>query len=323
MERLRVAVARGALKDFDSIAHQVSDQAELLEFDPGPHARPAAEALVVALQRVDADLLNSFGESLRVVGRAGIGLDSVDLEAARERGIAVINEPDYATEEVATHALALLLAVHRQLAAGDAAARHGWFPTTGLGSVAPLSELTLGVIGAGRIGRHFVRIARALFRDILVCDPFADLAPEGTTATDLDDLIRRSAVVSMHLPLTPTTRHLLDASRLRLMRPGAVVINVSRGGLIDEEALARALASGELAGAGLDVFEQEPLAASSPLLSAPNILLTPHVAWASSRAGRRLADWIVSDVLAYLSGERLPHGHLVVGNAFVPAETTT
>lgn len=318
-----MAVARGSLQDFDLVAQQVSGQADLLEFEPGIDVPPFADALVVALQRVDAGLLDSFGGSLRVVGRAGIGLDSVDLDAARGRDIGVINEPEYATEEVATHALALLLAVHRRLAQGDAATRAGWVSSTGSGSVAPLSELTLGVIGAGRIGRHFVRIACPLFQNVLICDPAADSAPVGTTATNLDDLVRRSDMVSLHVPLIPTTRHLLDASRLAMLRPGSVVVNVSRGGLIDEEALARALTSGALGGAGLDVFEQEPLPATSPLLSAPNVLLTPHVAWSSSRSARRLGDWIVSDVLAYLSGEQLPHGRLVVEGALSPTEGTT
>ncbi|MBA3403101.1 MAG: C-terminal binding protein [Gemmatimonadaceae bacterium] len=323
MSRYRVAVARGSVLDLDSLRQLASAEADLIEFEPGRDPSPRADALVVALQKVDAALLDSFEGHLKVVGRAGIGLDSVDLIAARARDIRVINEPDYATEEVASHALAMLLAVHRRLPQGDAAVRAGWASAANVGMATPMSEATLGVVGAGRIGGQLVRMAAPLFGEVLVSDPADVATPEGATSTDLPDLLRRSQLVSLHMPLNASTRHLFDSRTLALMPRGSILVNVSRGGLIDEAALHSALASGALAGAGLDVFEQEPLPDSSPLRSAPNLLMSPHVAWSSSRSGRRLAEWIIQDVVAYLSGARLPHGQLVIGSQSSRRESQT
>jgi D-3-phosphoglycerate dehydrogenase len=215
----------------------------------------------------------------RAVVRYGVGLDNVDLAAAEDLGIAVGNVPEYGHEEISNHAIALLLALSRKLVAFDRSVRLGGLDVPAPESVARLSHATLGLVGLGRIGRHVARKAQALGIEVIAYDPYA--GPAGVELVGLDTLLRRADVVSLHVPLTPETRHMIDVSR---MKPGALLINIGRGGLVDEDALAAALRSGHLAGAALDVTEVEPLPLASPLLDAPNLLLTPHVAWVSDVA---------------------------------------
>jgi D-3-phosphoglycerate dehydrogenase / 2-oxoglutarate reductase len=215
----------------------------------------------------------------RAVVRYGVGLDNVDLAAAEDLGIAVGNVPEYGHEEISNHAIALLLALSRKLVAFDRSVRLGGLDVPAPESVARLSHATLGLVGLGRIGRHVARKAQALGIEVIAYDPYAGTA--GVELVGLDTLLRRADVVSLHVPLTPETRHMIDVSR---MKPGALLINIGRGGLVDEDALAAALRSGHLAGAALDVTEVEPLPLASPLLDAPNLLLTPHVAWVSDVA---------------------------------------
>ena len=218
----------------------------------------------------------------RAVVRYGVGLDNVDLAAADDLGIAVGNVPEYGHEEISNHAIALLLALSRKLVAFDRSVRLGGLDVPAPESVSRLSHATLGLVGLGRIGRHVARKAQALGIEVIAYDPYAGAGGvESVELVGLDALLRRADVVSLHVPLTPETRHMIDVSR---MKPGALLINIGRGGLVDEDALAAALCSGHLAGAALDVTEVEPLPLASPLLDAPNLLLTPHVAWVSDVA---------------------------------------
>jgi D-3-phosphoglycerate dehydrogenase / 2-oxoglutarate reductase len=240
--------------------------------------RDAVAILAGPIIPLDRDHLERL-ETCRAVVRYGVGLDNVDLEAAEDLGIAVGNVPEYGHEEISNHAIALLLALSRKLVAFDRSVRLGGVDVPAPQSVSRLSHATLGLVGFGRIGRHVARKAQALGIEVIAYDPYA--GPAGVELVGLDALLRRADVVSLHVPLTPETRHMIDVSR---MKPGSLLINIGRGGLVDEDALAAALRSGHLAGAALDVTEVEPLPLSSPLLDAPNLLLTPHVAWVSDVA---------------------------------------
>ena len=214
---------------------------------------------------------------------------------------------------MATHALALLLALERRLSPSDAFVRAGWRGPLDLGGVRALDDATVGVVGGGRIGQAFVERVRPLVRQVVVYDPAPVSLPPGVErAADLPDLLRRSDMLSLHLPLIPATKGLIGRDELRLLPAGAVVVNVARGGIIDEDALAELLHSGHLAGAGLDVFETEPLPPSSPLLAAPNTLFSPHSASASGRSAQRLSHWTIGDAIEYLASGSVTHGSIVV-----------
>jgi D-3-phosphoglycerate dehydrogenase / 2-oxoglutarate reductase len=328
MSKPVIAVANGAFADRAGIERDFGDRAELRwadVSDPGAvrESTSGADAVVVTLQRLSADVIMACAPSVRVIGRAGVGLDTIDLQTAAGRGIAVFNQPAYAAPEVASHALALLLAVQRRLPTADAHVRAGWHGGADLGRIMALDESTVGVLGAGRIGRAFIDRVRPLVRDVVAYDPQpVDLPPFAIRAADLDDLLQRSELLSLHLPLTQETRGLIGRRELLLLPPGAIVVNVSRGGIIDEDALAELLRSGHLGGAGLDVFESEPLPATSPLLSTPNTVLTPHCASASERSAHRLSHWTIADALEYLESGSVTHGAMVVdaGNHMKPPE---
>jgi D-3-phosphoglycerate dehydrogenase len=313
-----IAVADTAFADHAGLEKDFNDHAELRWIDL---SRPDtvrestgdADAVVVTLQRLSDDVITAFAPSVRVIGRAGVGLDTIDLTTAEKRGIAVINQPAYAAAEVATHALALLLALERRLSPSDAFVRAGWRGPLDLGGVRALDDATVGVVGGGRIGQAFVERVRPLVRQVVVYDPAPVSLPPGVErAADLPDLLRRSDMLSLHLPLIPATKGLIGRDELRLLPAGAVVVNVARGGIIDEDALAELLHSGHLAGAGFDVFETEPLPATSPLLAAPNTLFSPHSASASGRSAQRLSHWTIGDAIEYLASGSVTHGSIVV-----------
>jgi D-3-phosphoglycerate dehydrogenase / 2-oxoglutarate reductase len=226
-------------------------------------------------------------QGCRAIVRYGVGLDNVDMAAAGDLGIAVGNVPEYGHEEISNHAIALLLALHRRLFQFDRSVRAGGQGVPPIETISRLSECTLGLVGLGRIGQRVARKAQAFDMRVLGSDP--QLPPSeaeaiGVELVELDQLLRESDCVSLHVPLTGETRHMIDERALGLMRPQAGLINIGRGGLVDEAALVRALADGRLMGAALDVTEIEPLPADSPLLDAPNVILTPHVAWVSQPA---------------------------------------
>jgi len=313
-----VAVADTAFGDRVGLEKDFGEQAELRWIDLSKpdgvrEATDGAGAVVVTLQRLTGEIIGEFAPSVQVIGRAGVGLDTIDLETAEERGIAVFNQPAYGAPEVATHALALLLALERRLLPSDAYVRAGWQGGLDLGGIRALDEATVGVIGGGRIGRAFIERVRPLVRTVVLYDPAPVELPDGVErAGDLAELLRRSDVVSLHLPLIPQTRGLIGRAELELLPAGAVVINVARGGIIDEDALAEALHSGQVAGAGLDVFAAEPLPRTSPLLSAPNTVLTPHSASVSERSTHRLSHWTIGDAVGYLNSGSITNGSMVV-----------
>jgi D-3-phosphoglycerate dehydrogenase len=317
MTPIRFVMAAGTFSDVDvEREHLAGLDVELRVASlatPQEVARATADAdgIIVTIDPLPAAHIAALGPRVRVIGRAGIGLDAIDLEAAAAHGVAVVHAPDYATEEVATHALALLLAAQRRILQGDALAREHWGEWRRLAPVRPLSELTAGVIGCGRIGRAVIELLAPLVARVLAYDPFVTQAPTGCElAPDVPTLLREADLLSLHMPLTPETTGLIDERALASMKPDAIVVNVSRGGLIDQPALARALSEGRLGGAGLDVLAAEPPAADDPILSAPNAILTPHFAWYSTASERRARTTAVDAMLDYLAGAELRAGRI-------------
>jgi D-3-phosphoglycerate dehydrogenase len=280
---------------------------------PDELARETADAdgLIVTTNVLTAEHIAALGPKVKVIGRAGIGLDAIDLDAAAQAGVAVINQPDYATNEVATHAIAMLLTMQRELVEADRRARQPWGTQEWLSHVAPLETLTLGLVGLGRIGRAVAVRALPLVGRVLAYDPMSPPLPDGVeAAASLDELLAASDVLSLHLPLLPETEKLIGPDALSKVRPGALLVNVSRGALLDEDAVAEALEDGRLGGAALDVFTQEPLPQDSPLLRAPRTLLSPHIAWYSTASGPRVRRDTVEDMLSYLESGAVKRGRL-------------
>jgi phosphoglycerate dehydrogenase-like enzyme len=273
---------------FDTTAHRELERhgIELVEVaghEPDTIAELArdAQAIFHYLGPFDEALIARLPK-LRVIARMGAGFDSIDVRAARARGVEVVYTPHAFSEDVADHTIALLVACARRLASGDRAMRAGGWPNyAGIGAMHRLAGRTLGLVGYGRIGRLVGQKARAFGLELVAHDPWAPpetLHEDGVEAISLDELLQRSHVVSLHVALTDETHHLLAEREFARLPPGAIVLNTSRGPTIDETALVRALDSGTLAAAGIDVFESEPLAASSPLLRCETAVLTPHSA---------------------------------------------
>jgi len=272
---------------------------ELLE-----HGRDAA-AIVTLDEPLTARVIAGL-PGCRVISRFGIGVDKIDLNAATAAGIVVTNVPDYCVDEASDHALALLLAVSRRILTLDRSVREGFWDTAAVaGPVRRLRGQRLGVLGFGRLGRSFAGKVAALGFEVVVHDPFVPddaIEASGARPLGLDELIATSNALSLHVPLTPETRHLLNAGRIASMPPGAVVVNTSRGGLIDEAALIVALREGRLFGAGLDVFETEPPPLDSPLLALPNVVVTSHSSHYSLESGEAMRDRAFRNVALVLSG---------------------
>jgi len=245
---------------------------------------------------------------LRYIGVLATGYNVVDLEAARRKGIVVTNIPAYSTPSVAQHVFALLLELCGAIGIHDRSVKMGnWsscpdFSYT-LRELTELQGLNLGLIGYGNIGNAVARIARAFGMEVLVHTRTPGPDREGLDFVDLESLLRRSDVISLHCPLTEDTRGLIGPESLALMKKSAILINTGRGPLVDETALARALNEGRIAGAGLDVLSSEPPFAENPLLRARNCIITPHIAWASRAARQRLMDIAVENVRGFIEGK--------------------
>ncbi|HEX6945854.1 MAG TPA: hydroxyacid dehydrogenase [Acidimicrobiia bacterium] len=284
----RVVAADGVA--VDSLVALVEDPRFEVVEARGADVRPAlggASGLIVrSATKVDAALLD-HADDLRVVARAGVGVDNIDVEEASRRGVAVFNTPTANTLAAAEMTMALILAVMRRIPAADASIRRGEWDRPAFQGVECHGK-TLGLVGAGRIGREVAARARAFGMSVLGCDPYLTDAGE-IELCSIDRVLGEADVVSLHVPLNDETRHLIDTSALGKMKRGAFLVNVSRGGVIDEAALVEALESGQLAGAALDVYEEEPLPESSPLLDAPNLVLTPHLGASTAEAQRRVA----------------------------------
>jgi D-3-phosphoglycerate dehydrogenase len=266
------------------------------------------DALVVrSATKVTRQLLDA-STRLRVVGRAGVGVDNVDVEAATERGVLVVNAPTANLVSAAEHTFALLFAVARSLPAADASMKRGEWDRKSFVGV-ELQGKTLGVVGLGRIGQRVAARAKAFEMRVVACDPFlgaAQVSRLGVELLPLDELLSVADVVTLHTPLTKETRHLLDAARLARLKPSALVINCGRGGVLDEKALLAALDAGRIAGAALDVYEEEPTP-HLELVRHPKVVATPHIGAQTREAQERIAHETAHMVLAALAGE-VPEG---------------
>lgn len=264
-----------------------------------------AEALLVRSEtRVTAELLDR-APRLRVIGRAGAGVDTIDVAAATQRGIVVVNAPGGNAVAAAEHSLALMFALARRVASADASLKRGeWKRSAYVGS--ELTGKTLGLIGLGKVGGEVARRALGLEMRVLVYDPYVPdehARRNGMEPVTLEALLRAADIVSLHVPLTETTRGLLNAERLGLMQPSAFLINCARGGLVDDAALIDALDADRLAGAGIDVFAREPVAPDDPLPRHPKIVATPHLGASTVEAQVNVAAQVAVEVLAVLQGK--------------------
>ncbi|MEP7764357.1 C-terminal binding protein [Sanguibacter sp. 25GB23B1] len=263
-----------------------------------------ADGILVQYASITAEVMDGLPD-LKVVGRYGVGVDSVDIPAATARGIAVCNVPDYGTEAVSDHALGLTLAVARGIPRLDRGVRAGSFD---LAVVRPLYQTgarVFGVIGVGLIGTATARKAAGLGYEVIGYDVRAEPGAEtfhGVRSVSLVELLERSQVVSMHTPLTDETRGMIGATELAAMRSDAIIVNTSRGGVIDTEALVDALRAGTIAGAGIDVHETEPVPTDHPLLDLDNVVLTPHLAWYSEESYTELKRRTVENVVEVCAG---------------------
>lgn len=278
--------------------HAVTEQETII-------AARGADGILVQYAPLTAAVMDALPE-LKVIGRYGVGVDTVDVPAATARGIAVCNVPDYGVQDVSDHAIALTLSVVRGTAQLDRLVRAGEY---GLVPVKPLhriSTLRFGVVGLGRIGAATAVKARALGFTVIGSDPMLAVGPrtaDGIDVVEYEELLTTCDVISLHVPLMDSTHHLIGEEALTRMKPGAILVNTCRGGVVDTQAVARALKDGRLKGAGLDVFEEEPLPADSPLLDCDNAVLTPHASWYSEESYSELKRRVAEIVAAVLRGE--------------------
>jgi D-3-phosphoglycerate dehydrogenase len=265
-----------------------------------------ADAVLVTYARLPGDLLRQF-KRCKAIGRFGLGVDNIDLPAAKECGIAVNYVPDYCLREVSDHAMALLLALARKVTLSNKLVQSGRWEVPPIVPLRRLEGQVLGLIGFGNIPRTLAPKAQAFGLKVITHDPYVSkdiLAQTGVEGVTLDDLLARSDFISVHAPLLPATRGLVNAAAFAKMKKGALLINTARGPLVDEAALVAALDSGHLGGAALDVVTTEPLAKDSPLVGRDNVILTPHTAFYSVEAMDELQTKCASDVARVLSGEK-------------------
>jgi len=269
---------------------------------------PEASGLLVRLAEVSAELL-AAAPQLRVIARHGVGVDNIDVAAATRRGIPVVYTPEANAVSVAEHVLALMTALAKRIVEYDAATRRGAFAVRDSLRAVDLEGKVLGVVGLGRVGTAVSRKAKAAFNmRVMGYDPFLDFSEirsrGAEPVSDLPSLLREADVVTLHVPLTPQTRRLIGKGELAAMKPTAMLVNTSRGAVIDEAALAQALHQGRLAGAALDVFEREPPDPGNPLFSAPNLVVTPHSAALTAECAARMAVQAAQGIMDVLAGRR-------------------
>ncbi|QLL09075.1 phosphoglycerate dehydrogenase [Mycobacterium vicinigordonae] len=309
----------------ESTVAALGDQVEVRWVD-GPDrekllaAVPEADALLVrSATTVDAEVL-AAAPKLKIVARAGVGLDNVDVDAATARGVLVVNAPTSNIHSAAEHAIALLLAASRQIPAADATLReHTWKRSKFSGT--EIFGKTVGVVGLGRIGQLVAQRIAAFGAHIVAYDPYvssARAAQLGIELLSLDDLLARADFISVHLPKTPETKGLLNKEALAKTKPGVIIVNAARGGLIDEAALAEAITSGHVRAAGLDVFATEPCT-DSPLFELPEVVVTPHLGASTAEAQDRAGTDVAESVRLALAGEFVPDA-VNVGGGVVSEE---
>jgi D-3-phosphoglycerate dehydrogenase len=275
---------------------------------PATLARLAADvdAIMFCFAQVPAEVLRA-APSCKVASRYGIGVDNIDIAACTDLGIVVTNVPDYCLGEVADHALCMILALNRRIVPHDRAVKSGGWSGVKLNQpMHRTSDSTLGVIGYGRIGRTIATRAASFGIRVLAYDPMFDVGSQQAPATmvDFDTVLRESEFITIHVPLTPETRHMIGREQLARMKPGSIIVNCARGGLIDEAALAEALESGHLAGAGLDVVDPTPPPSDHPLFRHENVIITPHTAFFSQASTLELETRTAQEVVRVLNGEK-------------------
>ncbi|MBM7691547.1 D-3-phosphoglycerate dehydrogenase [Peribacillus deserti] len=268
-----------------------------------------ADAILNQYAPVSRRVIESL-EHTKIISRYGVGVNTIDLNAAKEKGITVANVPDYGMEEVSNHALALLLAWARKVTILNNEVKKGNWDFKASVPIHRFNEQTVGVLGLGRIPRRFIEKVKPLGFKTAAYDPFVseeDMAAAGVQKMELDEIIRESDFLSVHVPLIDETYHLINEERLNQMKQNAVIINTARGPIIDEKALAHALENNIIAGAALDVTENEPISLDSPLLKMDNVIITPHSAWYSEEAMIELRQKAAKNIVHVLSGEKTPY----------------
>ncbi len=259
-----------------------------------------------AYTRFDAHVLSQM-DRCRAIVQPSTGYDVIDVDAATEHGIVVINLPFQCLDEVVNHAIAFILALNRKLVAAQAQVRAGVWNPRGMLPIGPLTGETLGLLGFGNIARETGRRAQIFNLNVIAYDPFVDPSIAralNVELVSLEDVLRRSDYVSCHLPLNPKTFHAMGEAQFRLMKPSAIFVNTARGKVVDEPALIRALQNGWIAAAGLDVLEQEPPDPANPLLHMENVIVTPHLAGTSNATPPRQRRQAIESLVAYVKGER-------------------
>ena len=314
-EKLAPSVLEVFGDEFDVRHVDGTDRAALLA------ALVDADALLVrSSTRVDAEAL-AHAPRLKVVARAGVGLDNVDVPAATSRGVMVVNAPTSNIVSAAEHAVALLLAVARRIPAADASLRAGQWKRSAFSGV-ELAGKTVGVVGLGKIGQLVAQRIAAFGTDVIAYDPYvlpARAAQLGIELVDLDELLARADAISIHLPKTPETLGLIGADQLAKTKPGVLIVNAARGGLVDEPALADAVREGQVGGAGIDVFATEPTT-SSPLFELPEVVVTPHLGASTAEAQDRAGIDVARSVQLALRGEFVPDAVNVISGGTVGEE---
>jgi len=296
-------------------------------------AVPPYHALVVRSEsKVTRDVLEA-GEHLEVVGRAGVGVDNIDLNAATERGVVVVNAPQGNTIAAAEHTIAMLMSLARHIPQADASMRAGKWSRSAFVGI-ELRGKTLGIVGLGPIGSEVARRALGLDLQVIAVDPFVPderARAIGTEPMSLDEMLPRADFITVHVPLTPATRGMIGAAEISRMKDGVRLLNVARGGIIDEQALADGVAAGKIAGAAIDVFTEEPINPENPLLGNPRIVLTPHLGASTAEAQERVATDVAAQIVEIFEGKPAryavnapmlaPDALLVIGPLMATAET--
>lgn len=316
MAEHRVLITTSYLAPGDEIDRMLTEAGCQVTYSRPQDRRDGGVPLAEVIEDVDAVIAGTdpftsdvieAAPRLRIIARTGAGYDNIDLSATARRGITVCHTPGANRQSVAELTLSLLLACARHLVpAASEVQAGGWTQRSGR----ELAGASLGIVGFGAIGKEVASIATAFGVQVLVCDPALDesfAAEIGAQSRSLPELLAESDFVTLHIALTPQTHHLIDSDALAVMKPSAYLINTSRGGVVDERALAEALRDGRLAGAALDVLEQEPLTADNPLRGTPNLLVTPHIAGATAEARARSSRLAATQVIDFLDGRPIAH----------------
>ena len=289
--------------DIEFIKAQCKTEEEVME------QAQQADAILNQYAPISRRVIESL-ENTKIISRYGVGVNTIDVEAAKEKNITIANVPDYGMEEVSNHALALLLSWARKVTLLNNEVKKGNWDFKVSVPIHRFDKQTVGVLGFGRIPRRFIEKVKPLGFKLAAYDPFIsaeDMADAGVRKMELDEIIREADYLSVHVPLIKDTFHLLNEERFSQMKKTAVIINTARGPIIDEKALAEALEKGVIAGAALDVTEEEPIGKDSPLLKMDNVIITPHSAWYSEEAMVELRQKAAKNIVQVLSGEVSPY----------------